>query len=130
MNQGAYNVLVAHIAEAISHVEGFHRKELTIARRQNNPGNLRSWGKMPVKNGYACFPSLAAGWAALHAQVRKNLNRRLTLYQFFEGKPGVYAGYAPAADNNKPHRYAELVSKWVDVPPDVVVLDFLEKVAP
>lgn len=130
MNQGAFNVLVDHIADAISYVEGFHRKELTIARRQNNPGNLRSWGKTPVKNGYASFPTPGAGWAALRAQVRKNINRGLTLYEFFEGKPNVYPGYAPAADNNKPRRYAELVSKWVDVPPNVVILEFLEKVAP
>lgn len=43
-------------------------------------------------------------------QVDGNIfKRHLTFLQFFEGKPGVYYGYAPAADKNKPDVYAQFV---------------------
>lgn len=87
----------------------------------NNPGNLRAGpgqtGTSP--NGIAIFPDAATGQAALEHQIQLNIGRGLTLEEFFAGKPGVYAGYAPAADANQPNVYAAHVSTWAGIPTDV-----------
>jgi len=93
----------------IATMEGYF-KPGSIAARQNNPGNLRSWGSNPVRNGFAAFPDPAAGWRALYSQVSLNTARGLSMYEFFGGKAGVYPGYAPASDNNRPREYARYIS--------------------
>jgi len=110
--------LVDSISEAIAREEGFYTPG-TIAARNHNPGNLRSWGSRPIVDGYAAFPTDADGWQALRVQVTKNINRGLTLTEFFVGKPGVYAGYSPAADRNRPLEYAQFVAGVVGLPLDV-----------
>jgi len=110
--------LVARIAVAISEMEGY-TKEGSRAERQNNPGNLRNWGKTPVVDGFCNFPTPAEGWTALRRQIAKNIGRGLTLYEFFGGKFGVYPGYAPDADGNRSRHYAEFVAKRVGIPADV-----------
>lgn len=106
--------LIDPIAQAIAAMEGFY-KAGSLAVRNNNPGNLRSWGSNPVVNGYAQFPTVEAGWAALKAQIQKNINRGLNLSEFFGGKPGVYGGYAPSADKNDPVNYANFVASRVGI---------------
>lgn len=101
--------LVDLMAQAIATMEGFY-KPGSLAARNNNPGNLRSWGANPIVNGYAQFPTAEAGWAALKAQIQKNIDRGLNLTEFFGGKPGVYSGYAPSADKNDPVNYAKFVA--------------------
>ena len=44
--------------------------------------------------------------------------RGLTLEEFFGGKSGVYAGYAPAADSNNPQGYASAVAGWLGIDPN------------
>lgn len=107
-------VLVELIAHAIAHFEGFYlqKSESSVAQRFNNPGNLRSWEKVPLeeaKDGgsYAFFPTAQEGWRALRLQVWKNVvGRRMTLIEFFER-------YAPSSDNNRPFQYAEFVQKYL-----------------
>lgn len=106
--------LIDAIAQAIATMEGFY-KPGSLAARNNNPGNLRSWGANPIVNGYAAFPTVEAGWAALKAQIQKNISRGLNLAEFFGGKPGVYGGYAPAADKNDPANYARFVAGRVGI---------------
>lgn len=113
-------MLVDDLAQAIARYEGFYTAG-TLAQRNNNPGNLRSWGSYPVVNGYVQFPDAASGWAALRAQVSKNIGRGLNLYEFFGGKPGTYAGYSPSSDGNSPSRYAETVATWLGIRPDKVL---------
>ena len=112
--------LIDAIAAAIARMEGYYVSQ-SISQRNRNPGNLRSWGTLPTVGGYAKFDTDAAGWAALKRQVSRNIGRNLTLYEFFGGKPGVYPGYAPAADSNHPREYAEFVSRQVGCAPDVVL---------
>jgi hypothetical protein len=109
--------LVGSIAQAIAAFEGFFRPG-SLAARNNNPGNLRQWGNLPTSGGYAVFPSAEAGWAALRRQVALNISRGLSLLEFFGGKPGVYAGYAPAADRNQPASYAAFVGAQAGLPVD------------
>lgn len=112
--------LIHGIAKAIAAMEGFGSPS-SVARRNNNPGNLRKWGNVPQEDGFARFPSEAAGWEALRSQISRNVKRGLTLREFFGGKPGVYAGYAPSADGNHPANYAEFVAHKVGVSPDAVL---------
>jgi len=104
------NDLIDKIALAIAKMEGFF-KPGSLAQRNNNPGNLRSWGNRPVVGGYAKFDTPEEGWAALKQQIRRNIDRGLNLLEFFGGKPGVYAGYSPAADKNDPVNYARFVAR-------------------
>lgn len=107
--------LVQAFAEAIATMEGFYARGATRAKVNNNPGNLRSWGNMPLAAGYASFPTADDGWNALRQQVQKNLFvRKLTIGEFFAGKQGVYPGYAPSADKNNPGHYANFVCGFLN----------------
>lgn len=110
--------LIDSIAQAIATMEGFYTAG-TISQRNNNPGNLRSWGTNPTSGGYAAFPSVDAGWSALKQQITINIGRGLNLYEFFGGKPGVYGGYSPSADNNNPKGYAVFVASRVGIDPSI-----------
>lgn len=122
--------LIRDIAEAITRQEG------TGCGSNNNPGNLRTWGNLPTARGFAVFPTCDDGWAALERQVQRNVDRGLTLEEFFAGKPGVYPGYAPAADFNQPYVYASNVSTWTGIPmgvplnqlDDQLSIDFLPSI--
>ena len=102
--------LIDVIAESIVRQEG------TGCGSRNNPGNLRTWGDLPTSSGFAVFPTCEAGWDALRRQVQRNVDRGLTLEEFFAGKAGVYPGYAPAADSNQPYVYASNVALWTGIP--------------
>jgi hypothetical protein len=119
---------IQDLASSIAQFEGFNTPG-SLAATNNNPGNLRSWGSNPVVNGFASFPTADAGWAALESQIGQNINRGLTLNEFFAGKPGVYAGYAPAADSNQPAGYAATVASWIGISPDVPLADALDGTA-
>lgn len=128
---GAVSDLVQTIAEAIARFEGFFQPG-SLAQRNNNPGNLRSGPRAVGKDsrGYAVYRTPADGWADLYRQVELNISRGLTLREFFGGKPGVYAGYAPAADRNQPDRYAAYVASQAGVPTDVPLISLRSVTAP
>src|SRR5208283_4377648 len=111
---GDSSSLVSGIASAIQQMEGWFPG--SVSYRNNNPGNLRSGpGQIGTDaNGYAIFPDVATGQAALDAQVQTNIDRGLTLQQFFAGGNG-YAGYAPSADSNNPTAYANFVAGQVGI---------------
>lgn len=112
--------LVDAIAQAIARMEGYYTTG-TIAARNHNPGNLRGGARQVGvdSNGYGIYNSDSDGWADLVAQVERNIRRGLNLYEFFGGKSGVYPGYAPAADGNRPAQYAEFVAARAGVAPNV-----------
>ena len=109
--------LTDSIAQAIATMEGFY-KAGSIAQRNHNPGNLRSWGSAPIVNGYAQAPDDATGWSWLYSQINTNIGRGLTLNEFFAGKPGVYPGYSPSADGNQPATYAAFVAAQAGIDPN------------
>jgi hypothetical protein len=104
-----YWMMVYRIALAIAEMEGYTKPD-SVARRNNNPGNLRTWGNRPIVDGFAYFDNIDSGAWALYQQIDKNIKRDLTLNEFFNGKPGVYAGYAPRSDGNDPEAYARFVA--------------------
>jgi hypothetical protein len=110
--------LVVAIANAIAQMEGFYTPG-TRPNVNNNPGDLISWGGVPTSNGFAKFPTAAAGWTALYTQVQLNINRGLNLYEFFAGKPGVYPGYASGGSaGNNPQAYANFVAQQIGADPN------------
>jgi hypothetical protein len=116
--------IVDLMASAIQRMEGGRPGDINM--RNNNPGNLRSWGNYPTENGYAKFPDYQTGLDALKAQIRRNIEKGLTLNEFFAGQrdssgkviPGGYPGYAPAADHNQPNGYAKFVAGVVGISAD------------
>jgi len=112
------------LAEAIARFEGYFVPG-SVAARNNNPGNLRSGPHMTGTDakGYAIYASAEDGYADLDRQIQLNVDRGLTLREFFGGKPGVYAGYAPAADSNDPGHYSVSVAQWLGISPDIVLSD-------
>lgn len=109
---------ISSLANAIQRFEGWAPG--TVAYRNNNPGNLRAGvGQSGTDaRGYAIFPDYATGYAALEHQVQLNVDRGLTLDEFFGGKPGVYGGYAPSGDSNDPGKYAGTVAGWLGIDPN------------
>ena len=80
--------------------------------RQNNPGNLRSWGDMPQQNGFAVFPTAHAGIQALARQLQlygKRGNDTIS---------GIVNTYAPAADHNNVNAYIAALSKQTGYDPN------------
>ena len=117
---------VDSLASAIARVEAGNKPN-PVSERNNNPGNLRSWGSYPIVNGFVRFPNRETGLEALRQQISKNISRGLTLNEFFAGKPGVYPGFAPAKDNNHPDKYAGTVANWLDIDPSIPLKEFVGK---
>lgn len=115
-NVALQTFLRASLAFAIARFEGFYQPD-SIARNNLNPGNLRPYGDqsyvMTSAGKFRQFSTEEDGWKALIHQINLNLKRGLTLYEFFLGKPGVYPGYAPLADNDPEvmKNYLESVSE-------------------
>lgn len=127
--------LISGIAAAISKMEGYTILS-SVARKNNNPGNLRTWSGVPSVNGFAKFKRAEDGWKALYQQIENNIFGRgrndsfparakegLTLREFFAGQRdqhnmvinGGYPGYAPAADNNHPEHYAKFIAEQAKI---------------
>ncbi len=136
---------VDKIARAIAEYEGFfaRRTRPTLAQRNANPGNVRSWKDArgrpyPRFRGYVDFVAWASekfpgatheeisrraveeGWRVLRVLVSQYLagkytgNKTPTLYEMFRV-------YAPASDGNDPERYARYVASRLGIPPDQVL---------
>jgi hypothetical protein len=116
---GVAEGLPGALAAAIAQVEsGGNPNALNF--RNNNPGNLRSWGDTPMgEGGFAKFSTMEAGEQAMIHQIEKNIGRGLTLREMMSGKKGVYGGWAPKGDKNDPDAYANTLAKWLNIDPDV-----------
>jgi hypothetical protein len=105
------NDLIQRIVNAIIRQEG----EGPIAM---NPGNLRGapWLTNPlIINGFWAPSSRAMGVAGLAHLVALHVAEGNTLRDFIAGHPGVYAGFAPGADGNKPDVYVANVMEWAAI---------------
>lgn len=80
--------------------------------RNCNPGNLRAYlaGQVVDDGGYRIFPTFVSGWLALigdiQAKIKNHLQPTATMLDFFNI-------YAPGADHNDPHSYAQFVCRWL-----------------
>lgn len=117
--------VIETIAKRIARMEGY-TKTSSLSFKNNNPGNLRSWGKMPVTGGFAVFPTAEAGWNALRKQISLNIDRNLTFLEFFGGKPGIYPGFAPDSDGNHSKNYAKFVAEAFKVPAETKIKELIK----
>lgn len=62
--------------------------------RNNNPGNLRSWGGVPTSGGFAQFGSLQAGLSAEDRQLALYGQRGINTIS------GIVSKWAPSSENN------------------------------
>ena len=121
--------LTDSIAQAIAQEEGFNIPG-TRPNRNNNPGDMwdglttgkthRIWPQYPIDSGgFLILPDVTTGWNLLYGQINLNISRGLTLVEFFAGKPGVYAGFAPGGSGgNDPQSYAAFVAGQVGIDPN------------
>ena len=77
---------------------------LPLGLRQNNPGNLRSWGSTPVLGGFANFGSAQEGLSAMAANLLVYQKRGWTSLN------KIISHWAPASEN-KTDEYINAVSK-------------------
>lgn len=82
--------------------------------RNNNPGNIRAtagllYGANGVRDGFLVFPDVQTGLNAISRLFRGDNYNSLTLAQAMQR-------YAPSADHNNPHRYAQHISKATGIP--------------
>lgn len=100
------------LAEAIGRMEGILVPG-SLANRNNNPGNLKYVGQAGATgsdgNGFAIFPSMASGQAALDSQIALDSGRGLTLSQFI-------SKYAPPNENDT-SSYLSFVSSQTGIAP-------------
>lgn len=99
--------------------QAIYRQEGTdCARLNNNPGCLQYAGQAGttgVRNGFAVFSSLDAGWAALKRQIEIDAGRGLTLESF------IYK-YAPP-NENPTAKYLSNVASWLGISPSTPLSD-------
>lgn len=68
---------------------------LPLGLRQNNPGNLRSWGDVERRNGFASFGNMQEGLSAMAGNLLSYYrNRGLDTVQ------GIVGRYAPPSEND------------------------------
>ena len=94
-------------------------------RRRSIPANLRGapWFKNPIiKDGFWLPSSRAMGVAGLAHLVALHVAQANSLSAFIAGSPGVYAGFAPGADGNKPLIYIANVMEWANIPDQDIAL--------
>lgn len=93
---------------------------LTLAERNNNPGNLRFIGQKGASKGdkgFAKFNSYEEGFQAMVNDLKaKQTGKTSTGLNSNSSLQDLINVYAPAADNNNPTSYANTVSKLLNVP--------------
>lgn len=116
-------IFLGLFAYAIAKFEGFYIPD-SISQRNRNPGNLRPIG---ASTGFRTFETDLDGWSALKKQILINVNRGLTLREFFLGKPGVYPGYAPLGDNDAEvmENYISSVANTLSIPQNIDLRTYL-----
>jgi len=86
----------------------------TLAQRNNNPVNLKYAGQREASGkspeGFAVFPSPAAGWRAAHSQIALDAVRNHTIRSFI-------FKFAPPEENDT-NEYLEFVCKELAVSPE------------
>lgn len=82
---------------------------LPLGLRQNNPGNLRSWGAAPVQNGFARFNSAAEGLSAMAGNLVAYYNKYGA-----QTVRDIVSRWAPSSENDT-KGYIEAIAKRIGV---------------
>jgi len=121
---------IKQFAEAIKLHEGYFKDSRSY--RNNNPGNFKytaytkslgATDKDP--QNFCIFPSYLVGFNALTQFLKDACSSKLRAYKGTMNLYQFFSVYAPAADQNNPHRYAEFVAKYIGIPTDTQIKSFL-----
>lgn len=77
-----------------------------LGLRQNNPGNLRSWGSAPVQNGFARFNSTAEGLSAMAGNLVAYYNKYGA-----QTVRDIVSRWAPSSENDTQGYIAAIAKK-------------------
>lgn len=105
------NDLIQRIVNAMIRQEG--RSAVST-----NPGDLRGapWLTKPViQNGFWVPSNRQIGIAGLAHLIALHIAQGNSLRDLIAGHPGVYAGFAPAADHNDTESYISHVTVWAAI---------------
>lgn len=80
-----------------------------LGLRNNNPGNLRSWGNTPTSGGFAQFGDMRDGLSAMAGNLLAYSRQGVNTVD------GIIKRWAPASDNNNTGAYIAHVSKLMGV---------------
>ena len=83
-----------------------------LGHQQNNPGDLRTWGTVPIQNHFAKFDNMTDGVLALYKDILANVGQTLRTFVF---------KFAPPSDGNNSAAYLAFVSGWTEIAPDDVI---------
>ena len=106
------NDLIQRIVNAMLLQEG-------MSLTYSNPMNLRGapWLTSPtIAAGFWRPATRAEGVAGGAHLVALHIAQGNSVTDFIAGHPGVYAGFAPGADGNKPDVYIANVCAWAGIP--------------
>lgn len=81
---------------------------LPLGLRNNNPGNLRSWGSTPTSGGFAQFGSMQEGLSAMAGNLQAYSRQGINTIE------GIIKRWAPSSENNT-GAYIAHVSKLMGV---------------
>lgn len=102
------------MANAIYYNEGHLPQDRN--HRNNNPGNLRAFAAIqPQDDGhYRVFDNFIDGYQELRDDIRAKVSGNNTHGLSLDSDlDKLFSVYAPATDNNVPHRYALFVAWWL-----------------
>lgn len=88
---------------------GMSSELLPLGLRNNNPGNLRSWGNTPTSGGFAQFGDMRDGLSAMAGNLLAYSRQGINTID------GIIKRWAPASDNNNTGAYIAHVSKLMGV---------------
>lgn len=84
---------------------------LPLGLRQNNPGNLRTWGNRAVQNGFAVFSSMSEGLSAMAGNLLSYNKKGINTLR------GIITKWAPPGENDT-GAYIDTVAKRLGIDPD------------
>lgn len=84
----------------------------TLGHHLNNPGDLRTWGTVPLINHFAKFDKMQDGVLALYKDIMANVGKTLRAF--------VYT-FAPPGDGNNSSAYLAFVSSWTGIGIDEII---------
>jgi len=110
--------LINEVCEAIKEYEGFWKG--SRSERNNNPGNIKG-----TDGRFLIFQTYADGWNYLVDYVTRACTGKHTAYRPDMSILDFFKVYAPSSDNNEPKKYADFVSKKLQVSVTMPIKDLL-----
>lgn len=96
---------------------------MTLAEKNNNPGNLKD-----IKGNFIKFNSYEEGMAALQKKLMNASTGKSRVYKQDFTLYDFYNKYAPSSDKNNPKQYAENIAKKLKVDPNTPISQLKDRI--